>query len=350
VRPGTQATPKTQPTEATGLANPETYPKALDTGLTLRQQASDFQASRQRYQESRADGNSRVSSLARSTRDTFRDVVEGGQNPKDLDGRAGGLGKFNNIVKAGLGAKDLVGDKGRKAVDALTGGLVRGTPQERNQALGDLGDGVKTLAETAKAVLETARDVQKYGSAYRAASRSIQNSPANLSNQARRGMARDIAKQVFNKVDPGDVTRRAAGNRYSALHAANRASAINRTAQAQGLTNNEARDLLRQERTRGLKVADDALKQGIKAGAHSAASTLAKTAGRFAPGANIVIAAADAAKAVSTLRDPEASGAKKTTAVITAVGSALAATNIPGVSQAGAAVSAVSDFVGGFFG
>ena len=234
-------------------------------------------------------------------------------------------------------------------MDALTGGLVNGTPEDRNRALGDLGDGVKTLAETAKAGLETARDVQKYGSAYRAASNSLKEGASDLNNQARRGIARDIAKNVFNNVDPGDVNGPAAGERFSGLRNANQAGAIDRTAGAHGISNNGARDLLRGGADDGLKAADDALKQGIKAGAKSAAGTLAKTAGRFAPGANIAIAAADTAKAVSTLRDPEASTGKKVTAGITALGSIAAATNIPVVSQAGAAVSAVSDFVGGFF-
>ncbi|MFP2906174.1 hypothetical protein ACLESD_14135 [Pyxidicoccus sp. 3LFB2] len=330
------------------LKSPETYAKALDTGLTVRQQAADYAGSRQHYTDSRAAGNSRVRSVVTGARNTLRDTVQGGQNPKDLN-RAGMLGKANNLLKVGMGVNDLVGDKGRKAVDALTGGLVNGTPQERNQALGDLGDGVKTLAETAKAGLETARDVQKYGSAYRAANNSIKASGVDLANQARRGMARDIAKQVFNKVDPGDAaSAQAAGNRYSALHAANRGTAIDRTAAAHGISNNDARDILKAGRNKGLKVADDALKQGIEAGAKSAAGTLAKTAGRFAPGANVAIAVADTAKAISTLNS-DANAGKKITAGITALGSIAAATNIPVVSQAGAAVSAVSDFVGSFF-
>ncbi len=78
--------------------------------------------------------------------------------------------------------------------------------------------------------------------------------------------------------------------------------------------------------------------------------TLAKAAGRLVPGVNVAIAAADAASAVATVKDPNASTTKKVTSVITAIGSAAAATDIPGVAQAGAVVSAVSGFVGGLFG
>jgi hypothetical protein len=92
-----------------------------------------------------------------------------------------------------------------------------------------------------------------------------------------------------------------------------------------------------------------AAKAATKAVAKTGLKTAAKAAGRFVPGANVAIAALDTATAAATLADPKANLGQKTTACITAAGSILAATNIPVVSQVGAAVSAVSSFIGSFF-
>jgi len=92
-----------------------------------------------------------------------------------------------------------------------------------------------------------------------------------------------------------------------------------------------------------------AAKAAVKAVAKTGLKTAAKAAGRFVPGANVAIAALDTATAAATLADPNASTGAKVTSCITAVGSIVAATNIPVVSQIGAAVSAVSSFIGSFF-
>lgn len=76
------------------------------------------------------------------------------------------------------------------------------------------------------------------------------------------------------------------------------------------------------------------------------AGTAAKLAGRFAPGLNVGIAALDVGIAIKTITDPNASVAAKVTSGITALGSVVAATNIPVVSQIGAAVSIASTAVG----
>lgn len=102
------------------------------------------------------------------------------------------------------------------------------------------------------------------------------------------------------------------------------------------------------------KVVDVALDAG-KAAATAAktagavakgAGTLAKLAGRFAPGVNIALAGLDVATAAATWADPKASIASKVTSGITALGSIAAATNIPIVSQVGAAVSVASTVAG----
>ncbi|MBJ6759694.1 hypothetical protein JGU66_02890 [Myxococcaceae bacterium JPH2] len=96
-------------------------------------------------------------------------------------------------------------------------------------------------------------------------------------------------------------------------------------------------------------VGKEAGEVAVKAGAKAAAGTAAKALGRFAPGVNVAIAAVDVANAGATLMDKNAGVGKKVTSVITAVGSIAAATNIPVVSQVGAAVSTVSSIVGAFF-
>lgn len=93
-----------------------------------------------------------------------------------------------------------------------------------------------------------------------------------------------------------------------------------------------------------LKTAETATKAA--GAAAKGAGTAAKLAGRFAPGLNIGIAAMDVGIAIKTISDPKASVAAKVTSGITALGSVAAATNIPIVSQVGAAVSLASTAVG----
>jgi hypothetical protein len=93
-----------------------------------------------------------------------------------------------------------------------------------------------------------------------------------------------------------------------------------------------------------LKTAETATKAA--GAAAKGAGTAAKLAGRFAPGLNVGIAALDVGIAVKTITDPNASVAAKVTSGITALGSVVAATNIPIVSQVGAAVSIASTAVG----
>ncbi len=106
-----------------------------------------------------------------------------------------------------------------------------------------------------------------------------------------------------------------------------------------------------EEAVKGGKAADSAIhaakgaEEALKVGAKGA-GTAARLAGRFAPGLNIAMAGVDTAIAARTLSDPKASVAAKVTSSITAAGSVVAATNIPIVSQVGAAVSAGSSIAG----
>ncbi|WNG52402.1 cell wall anchor protein [Archangium minus] len=243
--------------------------------------------------------------------------------------------------------KEGVGDgKLAKAWDAATGGLTNGTAEERNAALNDLGDFGKTVTETAKAGLETGRDLQKYASAYRAASNSLKADAPGLNDTGRRSLAHNIAKTTFNKVDAGDELN---GKKFNDLYLENRTAAKNIGSTAHQHSANQTRKVLGMGADKGFKAADNALKAGIHAGAKAAGSGLAKAAGRFVPGANVAIAAFDTAKAISTWNSKSSNPGEIITAGITALGSIAAATNIPVVSQVGAAVSSVSDFVGSFF-
>jgi hypothetical protein len=82
----------------------------------------------------------------------------------------------------------------------------------------------------------------------------------------------------------------------------------------------------------------DALKGG--------GGALGKAAGRFVPGLNIAMAGMDVAQAAKTFKDPNATMGQKITSGITAAGSVAAATNIPVVSQIGAAVSTAASVAG----
>jgi len=92
---------------------------------------------------------------------------------------------------------------------------------------------------------------------------------------------------------------------------------------------------------KGLKGAGTAVKVGAEA-----AGVAGKAAGRFVPGLNVGIAAADTAIAANTISNPKASLGDKITSGITAAGSIASATNIPIVSQVGAGVSLASTAVG----
>jgi len=91
-----------------------------------------------------------------------------------------------------------------------------------------------------------------------------------------------------------------------------------------------------------------AVKGGLETAAafEKVAGAAGKAAGRFVPGLNIGIAAADTAVAANTISNPKASLGDKITSGITAGGSIVSATEIPIVSQIGAGVSLASTAVG----
>ncbi|MDY7227048.1 hypothetical protein [Hyalangium rubrum] len=76
--------------------------------------------------------------------------------------------------------------------------------------------------------------------------------------------------------------------------------------------------------------------------------SVARTAGRFVPGANVAIAALDTAQAVRSWSDPNTSIGKKWGDSITAAGSVVAALPIPGASLVGGGIATVSSFLTGW--
>ena len=257
-------------------------------------------------------------------------LVANATDPKtklDLKGKLGIAGKAFGAV---LSAAKLPGQVGT-AIGDVRNAVRSGSSEDWNKALGSVATAGKGAVTTAKAGLEIARDVQKFGSSYKAASAAFKAAVPGAGPKLARAAAGAAAKAAFE------------GGASQAIKSGVR-TAVNTAVKNSGL----AAKAVTGTATRA--AARAALSEGGKAAAKAGAGTLAKAAGRFAPGANIAIAAFDTANAISTVRDPNASTTKKVTSVITAVGSIAAATNIPVVSQIGAGVSAVSSFVGGLFG
>lgn len=208
-----------------------------------------------------------------------------------------------------------------------------------NTAVGSTAGALSTTASVTKGVLENGANIQTARNASQSATAAFRTAAPHASESVVRSASRAAAGSAL----AGNTARVAERATVEAGRAAVHASGET-MAHALG--------------TAGRTAARTALREGGEAAAHAAvsavarggASTLARGAARFAPGLNVAIAAADTAVAVSTLRDPNASTTKKVTSCITAVGSIAAATNIPVVSQVGAAVSTVSSLIGGIFG
>ncbi|WP_224367561.1 hypothetical protein [Hyalangium versicolor] len=241
-------------------------------------------------------------------------------------------------------ARKLPGQINTAVADARQGFRQGASVEERDKAIGSVATASKTALGATKSALELGRDATKVGSTYRQASKafkaSVQEAGLETTKSAQRTAARTVTKEVFKGAKQNeikDAARQAVKNLGDGTRQGVKDVITDGTKQA---TTKAANKALTQAATNAAE----------KAVAKTAAKTAAKAAGRFVPGVNVAIAAADAATAFATVRDPKASTTKKVTSVVTAVGSAAAATNIPVVSQVGAAVSTVSSFVGGLFG
>lgn len=294
------------------------------------------------------------------------------------DGRAGavasrvteatgaGTGRVGSRLPAAGSGAGVLG--GAAALPGQIGAIFDGEG-DRNQVAGEVSQATGTTAALAKDTIEGSQNLLR-GSARRAAAEAarlrLPNAPESviraasreaaegaLPESARRdpGLARDAASRSQRQAAVArDAARRAANPTNSTVRAATRASTQaaraggSTLASTLGTTNRAAATtLLRQ----GGREASEAATRAVAR--RAIVGTVARAGGRFVPGLNVAIAAADTATAISTLRDPNASRGRQVTSVITAIGSVAAATNIPIVSQVGGAVSAVSSFVGAFF-
>ncbi|EPX61726.1 hypothetical protein D187_010345 [Cystobacter fuscus DSM 2262] len=272
-----------------------------------------------------------------TVRNNWSKAAEKATNPKDTLNKLGVAKKLSGAVGTVTNAVKLPGQVGT-AIKDVRDALRSGSAEQRDKAIGSVATAAKTAINTVKGGLELTRDVQKFGGAYRAASQAFRTAAPNATGKAVRAAATTAARHAFQGATEG-VARR--GVQEAVKKVAQNGTSIANTMGA--ATRAAGRTLAREG-------AEAAGKAAVQAGVRAAAGPVAKAAGRFVPGANVAIAALDVASAYSTVKDPKASTTKKVTSVITAVGSVAAATNIPVVSQVGAAVSTVSSFVGGLFG
>lgn len=246
------------------------------------------------------------------TRPFLPDGALEGQNTR-LSRSANRAGLVANIV--------ALPQAGRELASAIRSGDGRSILEASGGAVSAVGNAVKGGIETAQQIGE----FRVYSNVAR---------QRLLSQAARDGVpvgrreANRIARQAANTVlDPR--------NRGQQL--------LSRAAAGEAASRLPVRPELRNAQQRAFQAGAAAVRREV-------GDQAARAGGRLVPGLNWVIAAADVASAVGTVTDNEASPVKKTTAVVTAVGSVMAATNLPLISQIGAGVSGVSGFVGALFG
>ncbi len=288
-----------------------------------------------------------------STPDHPDDGLSAGQGLK-------GTSSANSVVRALTRATSRLG-QGTKAFGSVAGlvGSAMALPSGLSEAgsslaqawrTGDNGDIAHAGASTATAG-STATRLVKHGIetyslganllghqvAGRAGAAAFRQAAPNASKAVVKAAARQAGKDAMKETAEKLARRGATSAATAAAKAggtlASGAGAVGRTAAKKALQ----------------EGGEAAAKAAAKAVAKGALKTGAKAAGRFVPGLNVGIAALDTAAAAATLADPKASTGKKITSCITAAGSIVAATNIPVVSQIGAAVSTVSSFIGSFF-
>ncbi|MBI5549392.1 MAG: hypothetical protein HY901_36360 [Deltaproteobacteria bacterium] len=292
-------------------------------------------------------------STAKGTVEQARKVRQDGfqaafaQNKKDLFEYArqgtispGALGAVKKgLAVAGLvtGAIDLPGRISTTAKD-LRDAMRDGGTQAWNKVGGDVAGVGRSALYVAYGSLEVARDTQKLTAAYKAASSAFSAAAPEAMKSVVRSAATKAAVATIQGRSLADAAHYVT---QAATTAAKETGSI-----AKAVTASANRAAARAALHTGGKAAAEA---GLEAGARSATSSIARAAGRFAPGLNVAIAALDTASALSTLRDASASTGKKICSCMTAAGSTVSATNIPIASQLGAAVSIASGVVGGYF-
>ncbi len=306
----------------------DTAKGAVKTGISVKKAVTDG------FEAAKAVGEKGMKGAYKSL---ATKAAEAASNPTGKLNLLGKLKVAGGAIGAVTGLATLPGKIGTAAKDIRQAVRTGSRADIATAAQSTLG-AAKGAASTAKAALSTAVTVNKLTTTYKAATTAFQAAVPGASKAVTTAAAKAAMKGTFEGLTKGAVKTAASS---AALAAAKKGGTI-ATAVAGSASRAVAKAALRE----GGKAAGEA---ALKAGARAAAGTLGKAAARFTPGLNIAIAALDTANAVATVMDPKASTGKKVTSVITAIGSIAAATNIPVVSQVGAAVSAVSGFIGSFF-
>lgn len=314
-----------------------------------------------------------------------KDIAQAGSST--LDAAGAGAAAYDKFAKGNTalgrrlgvvsGAADVVrtGEAVGKAADSIGQAMKTGSREDIENATYDTADAVRTGAYGADGIKRTVdkfQEFRKVDGAVKAAAEKASGTIGKEAAEAAANEARDAALKGSDRVATrkgagkvaGDVARKTTdlggkaksqlgktarkagkGIGEAAFDATKRAGSEAVEKAAKEASEKAAKEVLKRA---GSEVGEKALKQAAKAGAKAGAKVAAKSAGRFVPGVNIAIAAADTVKAgvsvSKAVQDPSFENVKNAAFdSVTAAGSVLAATNIPVVSQAGAAVSAVSD-------
>ncbi len=258
---------------------------------------------------------------AGQTRQNWRNAVDSAAaGSNNTFQRAEVAGRTVRTARQAVSAYNLPGTIS-SAVQNVRQAARTGSREDVTAAIRSSAEAVNDTAQVAQHTAELVRDGNRFATSYRAARRAYTAAAPGAPGAARRTAARIAVDSMSGRTRQAMQQRAVATARRAAPQAA-RANTV---------------------------AAIRAARAGRAAQATVAAGRLARTAGRFVPGANVAIAVADTANAVATLRDPNASFGRRAASVVTAIGSIAAATNIPIVSQVGAAVSTISSFVGSWF-
>lgn len=238
-------------------------------------------------------------------------------------------------IVAGYDAVTGVTDLASSTIDAFkdpgkaANELVAAIAEDPTAVLKDVRDKVEEIKDLGEAVVDTAKNVHSGGKQI-------------VQNVAEKGL-KDGLKTTVQQAGSAVTTQ----GREAIAAAKNAVTKATGTAAAKEV----AEVAVRETAEAGVKavakeVAEVAVREtleaGVKVGAKAGAVAAGKGMARFVPGVNVAMAAIDSAHAVKVCNDPSASGWQKGCACVTAAGSVLAATNIPGASQVGAVISIVS--------
>lgn len=225
------------------------------------------------------------------------------------------LGAVGGALASGVLVPGMVGT----AVSDVRQAARTGTRADIAQALASTSDAAGTALLTAQGVAQAVVDVSTFVSARRAAMAAVRAAAPQVGREVADAAARSAARAAV---------RGASGAALQRVVARSVARTLPGTASRVA-----SRAIVRSSTRLASRAA-------LRATAQVGAGPVSRAAGRFIPGVNVALAAVDVATASATVANPSASAGKKAVAVLTALGSVGAATNIPIVSQVGAAVSA----------